>query len=301
MEEGNKLRAIGVNTVGWKYAKEYVDANNVHKDFVVLLNRREIRKGNVNKLRKLLVNGEHFETPFVCNKKNGKWRLIDGNHRHEAIMDFLDEFPKRRVEVGICYYEGLNEDEEKQIFTKWNLGTKQNLNDFIQQYWTDIPITKKLSKPNFPVNIRPRWSGAAMELKQLLGPYIVRNSTGEHASIMHRRSAMDFIEKSQELGDKDARVLKQFMNEFVSIFGFPDRANPMYRASPFVVTMRIWLQNYQNVPPTKMKKRLSKLRGSERAIFWSTQGASRTNVVQALRDFHEVVNKGIHSEDSKLK
>jgi len=301
-EEESNLRVIGTSTKGWKYKTMILHKGNINKDFVVLLNRRDIRKGNVSKLNGVLLKGEHFETPLVANRLNNKWRLIDGNHRYEAIKRLLERYPKRKVEIGVCYYENLTEDEEKMVFTKWNLGAKQSLSDFLKQYWQDIRITKKLKKPFFPWEISHKWGQGltpAMEFKQLIGPYLVKDSDGDSV-ITHPGPAMNFIEASQELGDSDLKVLKQFMEEYMDTFGNPDKRNPMYRGCPFIVAMRIWLKNYGKINPAAMKKRLRKLQGHERAMFWSTQGASRTNMIQCLRDFLEVINRGLRLPRSRL-
>lgn len=289
--EENKLRAVGTSHLDWKYTVLVLGKDNI-EDLETLDNRRMLRNSNVNKLRRLLEKGQHFETPFVCNKAKNKFRLLDGNHRHEAIKRFLENYPGRRVEVAICYYEGLDEEEEKLIYTLWNLGTKQTTNDFVKQYWDEIPIATLLNSPSFPWNVGPYPTPNGLEFKQIVGPYLIRNST----EVVYRSSASDFIEKSKQLGNADFGVLKEFAKEYTEVFGKPEKINVMYKPLNFASMMKIWLKNRELVTPEKMRKRMARARGCERAMFWSTQSNNANNSEQCHKDLLVVTNKGTSKE-----
>ncbi|MAG92007.1 hypothetical protein CMO83_05000, partial [Candidatus Woesearchaeota archaeon] len=78
--------------------------------FEILTNRRNIAKSTVNSIFDGLINNKHFDSSFVVNKDNGKFRLIDGNHRYEAIVKYLAANPENRVEVTLHVYKELDED-----------------------------------------------------------------------------------------------------------------------------------------------------------------------------------------------
>jgi len=294
--EPQKLRANGTTNIDWKYAHTLVDIDNID-DFVLLTNRRDIRHSNVNKLYRLLAIGQHFETPLVCNKIGKKQRLIDGNHRIESVKKFLAEYPQRKVELGICFYENLTEEEERKKYTTWNLGTKQNTNDFIRQYWDVMPITKKLNKPWFPCNVRHIWATGAIEFKQLISPYLARNTLTQ---IVYRNPAIEFIRHAQDLTISDANVLKEFMREFILMYGEPDKKNMMYTPMTFSVIENIWLKNCERMPPDKLMKKLLKLRGHEKVIYWNTNSAGHITLDLCKRDFMAVLNAGATIEENML-
>ena len=83
--------------------------------FEKLPNRRDLRKSTIKKLRLLLEQGNHFDTPLMANRKEGRFRLLDGNHRLEAIELYLTKHPNREVEISLFYYEGLGLEEEREI------------------------------------------------------------------------------------------------------------------------------------------------------------------------------------------
>jgi len=290
--EIERIRAMGTTWQKWKYTTMIMGKDEI-ENLEPLDCKRQVRSSNVSKLRRLLEAGKHFETPFVCNKVGKKWRLLDGNHRFEALRQFFDKFPARRVQVAVCYYEDLDADEERNIFTIWNLGTKQTTNDFVKLHWDEIPITKLMKKPSFPWNVSPYPSPNTIEFKLLTAPYLVKDSQYDYR---FHGSAHDFIEAAKLLGKDDLPVLKQFLQEYIELFGQPEKGNIMYRPCNFIATMRIWLNNRTQVTPDKMKKRLSKLRNCERSVYWSGQSNNTDSVRQCFKDFLEVVNKGNHKE-----
>ena len=280
------LTAKGTNSLGYKTKTISVDKNNVNKLFVILGNRRDIRRGHVKKIQKTLMMGDHFRAPIVCNLRDNKYRLIDGNHRLAAIQEFLLHFSDRKVEVKIHYFENLTDEEEKIEYTRWNCGAKQSTNDVVKQYWDDMSVTQWLvSKHGFPWAVSHIWSPNAIEFKTLWSAY-VGNPT-------FQGNGFDFIDIAMDLRKPDAKIIREFLKEYMSIFGNPDRSQPQYKQCVFWAACRIWLDNYQRMDPSRMTKRLKKLLGSPRLIYWAQQGGSRANVDVAMKEFKDVMNGNI--------
>lgn len=293
-----KLRAVGTTKLEWTPKKLVLGKEDL-KDFEILFNRRDIRKGQVTKLYRLLCEGNHFQSNMVVNRKNNKYRLIDGNHRYEALKRFFEKYPDRRVEVVVSQYTNLEPQEEKAVYSTWNKGTKQSTNDYIKAYWNDIKITKKLKTPYFPCNVSHVWGKHTMELKLLINPYLVKDNEGDN-SIAFQGSAHDFVEKAMELNGGDVQVLKQFLEEYSEVFGVVDKESMYYKLPIFTVIMRLWLKNYSRMNPEVLKKRLKKLIGHERVIYWTGQGGARTNLKQCIMDFRMVLNKGRTNVDNMV-
>ena len=286
----NKMQENSVSRLLAKINKVVLDKDNIDSMFVKLMNRRDIRGSVVNKLVTLLEKGEHFETPLMTNRVNGTDRLLDGNHRVEAISKYLLKHPNRKVEVNIFYYENLDEEAEREIYTKWNLGTKQNINDFVKQYWDTIYIVRLIETPtlNFPCKISHVWRNNTIEFKTLIGAYLTKENrvfTGNFSG-----NATEFIKKSQALNEKDYALLKVFMNEYIDVFGRPDKKNMHYKSAVFNSIMRIWLDNRMNVTMPQMKNGLIKLRGHERVVYYSSLGGTRDNTKQCKTDLVNVLN-----------
>lgn len=291
------LRLNGTNKVGWKYTCINIGKAEL-ADFEMLTNRRDIRQGVVNKLCKLLMQGTHFETPLMCNKVQGKYRLVDGNHRYEAIKKFLNVYTQRKVEIGILYYDNLNIDEEKKMFTTWNLGTKQSTNDFIKQYWDDIPITKYLNvKAGFPCKVAYTWL-LGMEFKQMLYAYLGWKNKTKSLSI--RGSTMEFIESCQRLDKPDVTIMKAMMTELIQIYGDPTRSNPAYRQVPFLAIARIWLDNHRRFAPEKLQKLLGQLKGSPILSVYEKESANQKSLVSGYTEFLRYMNGDKANQNLRL-
>lgn len=282
------MRKDGVNKLTAKYSKTTLRKGDIEKNFTKLMNRRDIRNAIVSKLFRLLEQDGHFETPLMTNVVNGKQRLLDGNHRIEAIERYLTKYPQRKVEINIFYYEKLSEEEEKEIYTKWNLGTKQTTNDFVKQYWNSIPIAKMFDNMNFPFGVSHIWTAKAMEFKTLVGAYLTKNTPTFQGGF--QGSAIKFIEKAKELDVKDFKVLSTFMKEYIEIFGVPNKRNAHYKQSVFYSLMRIWNDNSTIVGYETMRNALIRLRGHERVIYYSSLGGTREICVQCRKDLLDVMN-----------
>ena len=283
------MRENAVSRLSAKYTKVTLNKRNISRLFVKMTNRRDIRHSVVNKLFRILEKGEHFETPLMTNKKNGSNRLLDGNHRIEAIEKYLNRYPNRKVEVCIFYYDNLNENQEREIYTKWNLGTKQNTNDFVKQYWDKIPITKMMKVQNgFPYPVSHVWTSKAIEFKTLVNCYLDKDNPIFNGGF--RGTSTAFIEKSQKLGRADFTVLSAFLYEYIEIFGLPSKKNAHYKKSVFHAIMRLWLDNHATVGVQPMRNALIRLRGHERVIYYQSIGSAREFTQQCRVDLLNVIN-----------
>jgi hypothetical protein len=283
------LRDNGTNKVECKSEKMLLTTENIDR-FVILKNRRDIRSGVKTKLRRLLEKGKHFDTPLVTNRitADEKDRLLDGNHRIECIKEFFEVYPNRKVEVYVMYYEDLDPAEEKKKYTQWNSGTKQNTNDFIKQYWDDIPMAKKMQR-DFPCKVSYKWAVDTMEFKTLVSEYLVREASTFAGG--YSGSAINFIDEVKLLGNPDYAVLRAFMIDFIEIFGKPDfKSNPHYKQANFYSIFRIWWDNKTRLSPLEVKKGFLKIKGNQSIQFFAKGGGTRENCqlchTQLLRDIN---------------
>tara|TARA_Y100000310_G_C20696925_1_gene826366 strand:- start:4941 stop:5891 length:951 start_codon:yes stop_codon:yes gene_type:complete len=220
--------------------------------FEILTNRRNIAKSTVNSIFDGLINNKHFDSSFVVNKDNGKFRLIDGNHRYEAIVKYLAANPENRVEVTLHVYKELDEDEEKILYTLYNQGRKQNTNDFVQQYKDEIPFWKIVINPRqFPMKVSVYGGINSISFYKLVGAYISCRKARFTGGYFGK--PLDFIEDSKQLGHSDAKLLAEFIKEHLKAFG-PLRNNKWFRTTPFTAIMKIWIDNRDNFTPDKIVK-----------------------------------------------
>ena len=285
----------------WVYTKEELDYQKANECFTILASRRDLRENTVKKLHGMLISGKHFDTPFMVNEKDGKYRLLDGNHRIEAIKRYLRHNNGKKVVVGICKYRDLSPDEERNMFTKWNLGTKQNASDFLKQYWNKIPLTSKLLKSSgFPVDVGYKATEKTMDFRLLTVGYLAWKSPTRLSHIGYYGNAIDFVEASKDLEEQDCRILKAFMKDYIEVFGLPSKKSHYYRTTVYLSIQRIWLNNFKTIGFDKMKAKLMKLLGHERVIYWRQFGPQRGVVDKVMVDFLEVMNANCKQEKNLL-
>lgn len=140
-----------------------------------------------------------------------------------------------------------------------------------------------------------KWTTSAMEFKQLVSPYL---SKQRQDTVGYMGTAIDFIETCQDLREVDLREIKQFLSEYIEMFGNPDKKSYMYGACTFSCIAHIWYNNKTRFSPSVIKNRMLKLRGHPRAVFYADVGASRTNTLACRREFIDILNGSRTREDS---
>lgn len=216
-----------------------IDSKNINK-FEVLADRRMIRNSQVKKILKTLKKGGHFESPIVVNEKGKKWRIIDGNHRIEAMKGFFIKFPEKKIEVNFAVYRDLSEIEERDVFRIWNVGMKQTPDDFLQVHASEVPILEKM-ETDFPVKISRYTVPNAIKISTLLKAYLGCKKLQQPTS--YTVSGERFIACAKEMDSKDYKWLKRFVENMRVKVGLPDKTNPWFRAGLLAPVMRIVYDN----------------------------------------------------------
>jgi len=229
------------NKVSYSFEAYVISEDNI-KDFSILENARKLRSNKVSSLKRLILKGDHFDAPIVVNK-NGKLRVIDGQHRISAIKKAIETDPEFSISVLLVIYKGLSEKEERKIFNKWNIGQKQTSDDFVQMHKDEISIIKRMDKI-FPVNWSIYKNKDAMHFKLLIGSYI---SARDFKMGGYMGGNEKFVDDAMELGLKDYEFLSRFVQEYVKdVFG-EDFTNTFMNTTPFVAVMYLYLHNCKKI------------------------------------------------------
>lgn len=218
--------------------KEHIITKDNIGEFKLLEARRRIREGQKNIIKQILSDGEHFDSPIIVNQKSGK-RIIDGQHRITAIHEVIKNNKEFQIKVLLVTYRGLSASKEREIFKKWNSGTKQTSDDYIQMFSDELPILKMLK--NLPVRITIYKEPTGLHLKKILGAYVsaknqlVSGRTGSNAT---------FIDELKELNNGDAGKIKEFVEKFIENFGEINKQNIFAHTTPMNAMMYHFLNNY---------------------------------------------------------
>ena len=106
------MRTKTTINIQFRTKRTEITNQNIEKTFETLENKRKINEENVKRITEELEHGKLEDCNFVVNQKttreNQKYRLLDGNHRYEALKRFLAAHPTYKVEILLTIYENLS-------------------------------------------------------------------------------------------------------------------------------------------------------------------------------------------------
>ena len=289
---------VGNIKLNYEIKKIIINKDNLDKFVVDDSNRRKIRDFRVQKLFSILDADEHFETGFMVNEVNNKYRLIDGNHRYEAIKLFLKKHPERSIEVNLSIYYDLTREQESLMFNKWNLGLKVSILDFIQQHKDDIGIFYDVVNKDFSCNIQIYPNNKSFTFYNLISAYY----SATHGNIFIGGwigGGEKFVEYSKSLNNYDITIIKDFINDFQNVFGKVEGLNRYCKTSIFMPLFRLWYDNVHNAGMTSEdfnRMMESKIFGSQRVLEFSRlggRGSSQLSRKIMLELLNEKRNKNL--------
>lgn len=232
--------------VPYKSERIVIDANNL--DLLVTMEKtRSVTRNQVSRIKKQLENGIHFEATIVVNKFDGKYRVIDGNHRRIAIVEWITEHKEKSIEIQLALYENLSLDQEKEVFRHWNSGRKQNTSDIIHLHSDELKIVKKLQSSGFPcrVAVYPinSKSSKGILFAHLLKAYFVA-SDRTNVFKPYGKTTMDFLDDLKNMNAAQATVeLAEFIKFFEDVFGRLEYANTYQAPSLLNCIMTLYFDN----------------------------------------------------------
>lgn len=231
------------------------------EDFVIV-NPRKLHIGQVNSIYTSLLDGKHFDVPFVVNRlvergkgstkfcrKTGKlWticnckecktrkskhtvdikiRIIDANHRVAALKKFFEKYPDQEIEIWSAIYENLSPDEERLVFTRWNIPVTQSTDDFINSYRATIPMFNRFIR-DLPCTVYG--SNNKMKLRDMVNAYSASFQNPYHGG--EGKTKINVVSYLQRLKDKDIDVIKKNFGILQQVFN-PDDKKDWRNMSPF--------------------------------------------------------------------
>ena len=212
-------------------------------DFELFADRRHIRSTQVESILIALRAGEHFDTVMVVNRLNGKYRIIDGNHRYEALKTFLAENPDLKIELKLAVYKKLDAKQEREVYTRWALGIKQTIDDLLNLMRDEIPLYGLLRKRNVPISMFTAPTSDTIPFKMILQMlYGTLNTERVFSPRSVKRT--EIITIAKEYGQREADLIEGFLRVFRGAFG-SYRENKFLRSVFCVPLFNIFYMNTQ--------------------------------------------------------
>jgi len=237
-EMNNKRKKAIINEIKTTHTVErFILNRKTIENFELLENPREIRPSQVGKLHQMLLSGKHFESHLVVNRTpRGKYRVIDGNHRLEAMKKFFKNNPNGSIEIKADVFKNLTIDEEKEKFAEYNLGLKQSPTDWLKVHKNDIPVISMLEDyKDVKITLYPKRDSVSMVtvLKAYIGIWTQAGAT------QTRTNKTNLIEWLKRLDNKDVRFIKRVLFRIKEITGKEGTSNTWLQGPFLAPTMRI--------------------------------------------------------------
>lgn len=242
-EEGN-LKWI--HKLVREYIKEpYIQKIEViNKDTINLFVRpewhRDFRDTHISSIRNSLLKGNHFSEPITVNEI-GKYRIINGNHRMEAIRQILHYYPDFSMEVRLTCYKNLSVEKELEIYDIVNKVKPENALDVIKAHCINCEFLKCVEKQGFPIRILFRNRGKkdrnSLPITTIIMPYILRNGKKFVGATTLA------VDKINELTEEDYERVRNFFTFYKSVFGDITKENLYSHTSLIVVMAKIYYNN----------------------------------------------------------
>lgn len=293
-----------VLSINYETQRILVGKGDIDKVFRKMEDHRDIRNSQVQKLFNVLCSGNNFAGIFLVNKRGDEYRMIDCNHRYNAMKLFFDKFPDKKIWVELHIHNNLSDEQERIEFSKSNSHITQLTKDYVKMYKRDMNLYKAMDVDDFPVKISHTNDSNRIAFHTLMHPYMVRNQTPYVGGF--QGSAMDFIDAIRTMnvrtnllnsdGAEALKIMRAFLTDYVSAFG-RYRKSPIWAALPLYVIFKIWYDNYKNVTPDIMVKRLQRAfldKGMPKEmpiVYWAGMGAPRGNCSKAIVEFLYELNR----------
>lgn len=257
--------------------KELINSSNISKFVINQRDRRDIREGKVKELVRQLEEEKHFSAPFVINETMERWRMIDGNHRYEAIKRCLAKNSNFEITVWIAVYRDLTPAEEREVYSLWNIGTVQSSTDFLKAHFQTIPLGREMLR-RLPVTIYG--DKQHIPIKSLMGCQICakrrRKFEGGYTEGKEQAIA-DF----REINSEDIDLIEEFCDFMKECFGQYHKGSQFYQTTPLSAFYRIWFDN-KSMERSKMVKAFKKVFGANPQNWESWTGSGGRHACQAF-------------------
>ena len=248
-ESNDKLELVDKSTPKIKlipeleYEIEKITLTKKSVEEMVIVNPRRLHLSQVQSIYKALLKGKHFDSVFVVNRRDNKLRVIDGNHRIEALMLFFKKRPHMKLEAFLAVYNNLGDAQEREIFTRWNISITQSTDDFINSYKETIPMYSRFVD-EMPCSIYG--SNNKMKLRDMVNAYSASFENPYAGG--ERKTKIDFIQYLQRMTNSDLDAIIRNFNILKAIFDTSHKKdwrkqapfrNIIYRALYYLVANNI--------------------------------------------------------------
>ena len=233
----------------YKIEKFTLTVDNVN-NFVIMENRRLISDGQVRKIHGALLEKKNPVGILIINRINGKDRLIDGNHRIEAVKRFFEykkSYATVKIECTLKVYENLTPEEEKQVYLDEAKRRNESHEDRLNMSKDDITFWKLLNDKldKFPCEVTIYKTVNGLRFKVILKAIKTSKRGPDAAFDAQSLNKDEVVPFAKSLEYEDYVAFKNFMDLFIKTFGQVAKTNLYAKSQYFIPLWDIYIQNIQ--------------------------------------------------------
>lgn len=275
-----------------------IDADSIER-LAKMKNPRKIVSSHVKKLLGEIKKNGKIDQPFVVSKNGGDFVLIDGNHRLAAYQEWIKQNPNASAAQDFYIYPHLSQEEEVEIFTKWNSGRRQSSNDFVFLHQDQIPVFQMMKK-SFPTKIKIytlTGKEQGVHFVSLAKAYLTtRVPAKENAVPSYMGSNFDFVKDVEKLDTTDYFELKKFVEFFESIFGKMERDNSYQTTTGLTALCLLYFRNVPKCSEDSLRRKLKRKVLGRGWFLETAKFGGRTGVTFLYQRLLSELNGGSSSE-----
>lgn len=245
--------------IAYEYEEVELNFNGLDR-FEILENRRKIRFTEVEDILSTLRQGGHFNTPIAVHrvKRGGKFvdRILDGNHRFEAVRMYLNYNKDVSFSVPLMVYKNLSSDEENSLIDLLNHIINYSVDDVLNQYAKTLPIFNELLARQFPIHTYKSKTSGSVPLGLVVKILHSTFNTKNLVFSPRTPSKRDIVVTARGYGEEHAKLLIEFFNVFTEAMG-GFRDNKFLRHVFCAPAFNIWHINRSTYDSDDLVKRMA--------------------------------------------
>jgi len=264
-----------------------IDKKWIKKNTSLLRGNRGVYSSGVNKFITEIRNGTFdpdLEISLVKGKKTGKFKVLDGQHRLEAIAH-----ENACIEMDIIIREDMDDEEALKKCKRINTSKPWRLIDDIgaeigKHDWLDA-----LMEDSFPITISYQGGANSVRIDRMLN--VIKN--GFLITISRQNLTRNKLIQFLEFFDAERFTeIKDFSKIYKRAFGDPSMGNWLYARNTVMFTLlRVWLKNKDNFDEETIIKCFKEIE-NKMAIRQDATCVDSATLESMTRKIYNVLNKG---------
>lgn len=266
--------------------REYtIDSKNIN-EFEIMSNRRQICGPHVKGMHQVIIDGKNPIGVVIVNIRNGKMRLIDGNHRIESVKRFYnyggrESYKDVKIECVLKVYEGLSDEEEMDIYSKEAKRRNESYEDRLTMYKDSITFWKLLNDPlnTFPCKVTVYPTVESLKFRTVLSAIATMKGNkegGKYSPVYLGKE--DIVEFAKSLNYEDYILFKEFAKFFIEIYGKVTENNIFLRSQFFMPLFDIYAKNRQFIENPTFAERFRRIIGQPDLMSYHNMGGREAQI-----------------------